>query len=74
MVRIPAFHVGGPGSIPGVGTSFCQFFSNIIVIVTRYYDLLYFYITLQFFVDLSENLQIQKNCKLVSKLFIQLLP
>ena len=25
MVRIPAFHVGGPGSIPGVGTNvtFC---------------------------------------------------
>ena len=22
VVRIPAFHVGGPGSIPGVGTSF----------------------------------------------------
>ena len=21
MVRIPAFHVGGPGSIPGVGTN-----------------------------------------------------
>ena len=21
VVRIPAFHVGGPGSIPGVGTS-----------------------------------------------------
>ena len=22
MVRIPAFHAGGPGSIPGVGTHF----------------------------------------------------
>ena len=22
VVRIPAFHVGGPGSIPGVGTQF----------------------------------------------------
>ena len=25
MVRIPAFHVGGLGSIPGVGTSFAAF-------------------------------------------------
>ena len=23
VVRIPAFHAGGPGSIPGVGTSLC---------------------------------------------------
>ena len=25
MVRIPAFHAGGPGSIPGVGTCFVCF-------------------------------------------------
>ena len=24
VVRIPAFHAGGPGSIPGVGTCFCH--------------------------------------------------
>ena len=30
VVRIPAFHVGGPGSIPGVGTSF--------LINNNYYD------------------------------------
>ena len=29
VVRIPAFHAGGPGSIPGVGTCFCQI-QNIV--------------------------------------------
>ena len=24
VVRIPAFHAGGPGSIPGVGNTFCN--------------------------------------------------
>ena len=28
VVRIPAFHAGGPGSIPGVGASFCWVVMN----------------------------------------------
>ena len=34
MVRIPAFHAGGPGSIPGVGTCFLSIvvFRNVQVL------------------------------------------
>ena len=31
VVRIPGFHPGGPGSIPGVGTSFFFFFFLISI-------------------------------------------
>ena len=30
MVRIPAFHAGGPGSIPGVGTCFVSLLLKIV--------------------------------------------
>ena len=30
VVRIPAFHAGGPGSIPGVGKFFFNFFCDFL--------------------------------------------
>ena len=46
VVRIPAFHAGGPGSIPGVGTHFViaqtmrsgkgfNYFADIIICVVQ---------------------------------------
>ena len=37
MVRIPGFHPGGPGSIPGVGSNFFFFF-----LITQFYSIIYF--------------------------------
>ena len=31
VVRIPAFHAGGPGSIPGVGGNFLILLGNIFI-------------------------------------------
>ena len=33
MARIPGFHPGGPGSIPGVGGPFCKFFKILDIII-----------------------------------------
>ena len=41
MVRIPAFHAGGPGSIPGVGM--LRFFSTAVIFKLESYDRGYFH-------------------------------
>jgi hypothetical protein len=41
VVRIPAFHAGGPGSIPGVGRLFCKFFFIINKINSHKFKCLY---------------------------------
>ena len=42
MVRIPGFHPGGPGSIPGVGTYFCVVISVVVFLAfsCNYLDIL----------------------------------
>ena len=42
MVRIPGFHPGGPGSIPGVGIPFCIFFFFVVVVVNLFFFFFFF--------------------------------
>ena len=42
MARIPGFHPGGPGSIPGVGENFFAFHSNISKLVLLLFTTYFF--------------------------------